>query len=129
MSNALLRVSTDSAAHWTSVRQVNYVYYSVSGDSNGSINDLKTAVVEDGAGNPIYTMYYRYYTTSDIASSLPGFVHGLKYTVGPQGYARLLAANSVTDPSSLSNSLVAVYASKYFEYDSSRRVTKEITQA
>jgi hypothetical protein len=50
-------------------------------------------------------------------------MHGLKYVVGPEAYGRMVAG-SLT-PETASDGEVALYADKYFEYDSSRRVTLE----
>ena len=103
------------------IRQVAYTYYPAS-DSHGATNDLKYAVIEDPSATTIDTYYYRYY----IANTSPGFIHGLKYAVNPASYTRLLAANSVGNPDSLTDAEVATYADNYFEYDSNRMVTKEI---
>jgi len=128
ISTALLRRSSDGV-NWTPIRQVSFTYYG-SSESYGSLNDLKSMVVKDASGNVISTRYYRYYTQDDITNhGAPGFVHGLKYVINAQSYTRLLAANSVTNPDTLTDTQVATYANKYFEYDSgTRAVTKEIAQ-
>ena len=126
LDRVTLRSSTSaSPGSWTIIRQASYLYYQ-SSDTAGSLNDLKTAVIGDGASPPntIDTYYYRYYTSS---SSI-GFVHGLEYVVNPQSYSRMSAAYTFTDPNSLSDTEVATYADNYFQYDSSRRVSEEIAQ-
>ena len=47
----------------------------------------------------------------------------------PESYARLAADPNVSDPLIASDFYVAQYADNYFEYDSQRRVTKEIVEA
>jgi hypothetical protein len=116
-SNVTLRRQTDGGP-WAVVRQVDYSYYET-GEAHGNPNDLKTAVVKDGAGNILDTSYYRYYPNA-------GSFDGLKYVFNPQSYARLAAA--VGDPLAATDDQVAPYADNYFEYDPLRRVTKEIAQ-
>src|SRR5262249_6438405 len=85
-------------------------------ESCGSLNDLKTAKTQtwDGsAWQDTGTSYHRYYT-----SSL------LKYVVNPASYARLVAASY--DPLTAADSVIAPYADHYFEYDASRRCTKDV---
>jgi len=67
-----------------------------------------TAQVEDGSGNVLDTMYYRYYT-SNVS---PGYTHGLKYYFDPQSYARLVAAYPT--PGTATDTQVAPYANNYF---------------
>src|SRR5439155_10135664 len=79
-----------------------------------------------GSNNVIDTDYYRYYTSADAGTV--GYVHGLKYLFSPQSYARLAAG--VSSPLTATDTQVAAYADKYFEYDpSSQRVTKAVIQA
>ena len=113
---SLRRLGADGT--WTVVRQVDYTYYN-SGEAYGNPGDLKTAVVEDGAGNALDTSYYRYYP------SYGGF-DGLKYVFNPDSFARLSAA--VADPFTATDQQVAAYADNYFEYDAERRVSKEVAQ-
>jgi hypothetical protein len=63
--------------------------------------------------------YYRYYKAGDGN----GFAHGLKYLVDADGYARLVAA-SIT-PETADNTYIASVARQYFEYDGSKRDTKQ----
>src|SRR5262249_12992897 len=85
VSSAALRRSTDSGSTWSTVRQVQYTYYS--GEAHGNTGDLKLALVQDGSGNTLDTTYLRYYT-----GEANGYVHGLKYVFRPEDYARLTAA-------------------------------------
>jgi len=50
----------------------------------------------------------------------------MKYVFNPQAYARLVGA--VADPFTADDGTVAPYADNYFEYDSTKRVTKEVVQ-
>jgi RHS repeat-associated protein len=107
-------------------RQANYTYYG-SGDPNGLLGDLQSVVIEQWNATSlewetIKTSYYRYYTSA----ASPGFEHGLKYVVGGQAYAEMVAAGLT--PETATDAQVAMYADNYFEYDSSRRVTLEETQ-
>jgi RHS repeat-associated protein len=113
---SLRRLGTNGT--WTIVRQVHYAYYNT-GEANGNPGDLKTAVIEDGAGNVLDTSYYRYYP------SYGGF-DGLKYVFNPQSFARLSAV--VANPFTASDQQAAPYADNYFEYDAERRVSKEVAQ-
>jgi hypothetical protein len=111
------------AGSWTEIRRVKYAYYG-SGESNGLLGDLKTATVQvlvSSVWTDQETSHYRYYV--DAAGGI-GFAHGLKYVLGPEAYRRLAA---VTDPVTATNTQVAQYADFYFEYNSDRRVTKEVT--
>ncbi|HEY5313267.1 MAG TPA: RHS repeat domain-containing protein, partial [Pirellulales bacterium] len=104
------------------VRRATYSYYD-SGDLNGSIGDLKTAVQQvynASTWQTLGTCYYRYWTGTGGG---PGFAHGLKSVFQPASYAALYAAHG--SPESLSDATVARYADNYFEYDSYDRVTRE----
>lgn len=120
LANVTLRRKVD-AGEWTTVRQVQYTYYN--GTQNyGNLGDLKTAIVEDGAANPLETSYYRYYTSGESG----GYQHGLKFAFRADSYARLVAA--VGDPTTATDSAVAPYANNFFAYDSQYRATEEIAQ-
>ena len=95
-----------------------------SGDSFGTGGDLKRVTVQSwnagtSAWEDVQSSYYRYYKAGDAN----GFEHGLKYVVGPEAYARMVAAG--LSPITTSDTNVAAYADHYFEYDSSKRVTRE----
>jgi len=108
-----------------SQRRCLYTYYGTS-ESYGLQWDLKTVEIEvydaaSAAWQNVQTSYYRYYTTNGE----DGFKHGLKYLVGGEAYARMVAAG--LDPATAGNAAVEAYADYYFAYDSSRRVTGEQT--
>jgi RHS repeat-associated protein len=120
-NNVTLRRQVDGGA-WTVVRQVDYTYYKT-GEANGNPTDLKTAIVEDAAGNALDTTYYRYWPR--VGSGATAF-DGLKYVINPRSYARLAAA--VGDPLSASDQDVAAFADNFFQYDDQKRVIKEVAQ-
>jgi hypothetical protein len=97
------------------IREVDYTYYGVNGinePNNGNLGDLRTATIRDGSGNILDVSYYRYYVTS----SPTGYMHGLKYALGPQSYARAAAAGF--QPESSTDDQIKPYADYYFEYGS-----------
>jgi len=100
--------------------------YFVTGDTFGSVGDLKTVKLQQwnagtSAWDDLGTSYYRYYKSGDAH----GFAHGLKYVVGPEAYARMLAAQPPITPETATDTQIASYADHYFEYDTSNRVTLE----
>jgi hypothetical protein len=103
------------------VRAVLYTYYTDS-DTHGQAGDLQTAVVQDADDNVIDTTYYRYW----ISTGSGGVPHGLKYAFGPASFGRL--AGAVSDPLTATDTEVAPFADRYFEYDSGRRVTSVTAQ-
>jgi RHS repeat-associated protein len=112
---------------WSVVRQVVYKYYNGT-EPFGNATDLKTATIEDTAGNALDTTYYRYYTPGDIhdgQGNTIGYVHGLKYVFDPQSFARLAA---VGDPFGATDAEVAPYADNSFEYNDQHQATKEVAQ-
>ncbi|MCG8650769.1 MAG: DUF6531 domain-containing protein, partial [Pirellulales bacterium] len=123
---ATLRKSTDSGSTWTDIRRAKYDYYTgneAAGEAHGTSNDLKlvtTQVKQSGNWEDVSKSYYRWYKLGETG----GFEGGLKYVVGPQAYADMLADNLT--PESASNNDVAAYADHYFEYDTDKKVTKEI---
>jgi GT2 family glycosyltransferase len=114
-----------NAGAWTDIRRVFYEYYA-DAESFGSEGDLKRARLQVPQGSVWADSeidYYRYYK-----SGAPhGFEHGLKYVVGPKAYARMTADG--IDPLTATNGQVAQYADHYFEYDASRRATKEVVDS
>ena len=105
----------------TSVRRVKFNYYG-SSESNGSLGDLKLVTVQQFDGSTwtdLNHTHYRYYL--DLEAD--GFEHGLKFEVGPEAYARMVA-DGLT-PTTATNAQVANYADKYFEYDVDKHVTLE----
>lgn len=96
------------------VRKALYTYYGAA-DSRGNAGDLASVQIlmicpESGFEMNVSHSGYRYYVPGDTG----GFVHGLKYVIGPAAWERM------PDPASGDP---ADYADHYFEYDSARRVT------
>ncbi len=105
-----------------------YDYYTADETDKGLVGDLKRATIERCTANcfsgsptwvPWMRTYYRYYTST---SSI-GMPHGLKYVLEPEGYARMEGVP--LDPLTATDAQLAPYADYYFEYDSSKRVTRE----
>lgn len=117
----------------TDVSRVTYTYYDT-GSSFGRNGDLRTAETElwsDTEWISTGTAYYRYgFGGSSSSSSSSGGAnlgHSLlRYVLGPAAFERLCADPGVSDPFTASNSIVALYADHYYEYDGERRVTKEM---
>ncbi|MEM7392305.1 MAG: hypothetical protein AAF492_08135, partial [Verrucomicrobiota bacterium] len=80
---------------WESLRQICYLYYTT-GDTHGSLNDLKAAQVKvpDGSGGlvTVSSQYVQYYTSG----SPNGSEGQIRLYVGPEAYAELL--NQGVDP-------------------------------
>ncbi|GAA5142419.1 hypothetical protein GCM10023213_28340 [Prosthecobacter algae] len=105
------------------VRQVIYRYYS-EGQAGGLSRDLQQVTIREyntlsSAWQTLRRQAYRYYTTNAPG----GCTHGLKYELGPESYARMVASG--LDPLSSSDTEWAAYADKHFRYDASRRVVRE----
>ncbi len=112
ISNVTMKNSTGGSGI---VRQVAYAYYdSITDTAGGSATDLKSATIEDGAGNPIDTTFYRYVGGT------------LTMVFNPDAYARVIAAG--LDPGADSDTVLAPFASQHFSYDGSDRVIKEVVQ-
>ncbi len=122
------RLVRDGVGH--PLRRWLFAYHS-GGDAAGSLNDLKTAEEQvwdaaasawAGAGK----RYFRYYK----ANSSIGFVHGLRYVLDADGYARLSALG--LDPESVAlvpDAVLADFASEFYEYDASKRPSKVVKRA
>jgi YD repeat-containing protein len=111
-------------------RRVRFEYYG-SGEANGSPNDLKRVVSQfkcptNWTDHDV--QYFRYYGGASSSSSSSGglseFAHGLKLAVGPQAYFRGTGQSVNWDTAT--DATVKTYADHYVEYDSSRRVTKNV---
>lgn len=122
-------ISATLVINSANVRRALFEYHD-NGSASGVLGDLKKVAVETwrtpcGGGaadwSPVQKTYYRYYTTG----SATGYARGLKYVVNPEAYARMVAAS--LNPDTATDAEVAAYADHYFEYDSTRRVTKEAT--
>ena len=112
------------AAAEVPVLRAEYTYHTGS-TTFGNLGDLKSVItrqfdgadwIEDGG------FYYRYY--KDSAGGI-GFQHGLKYVLGADAAQRMSPLN----PRTVTDAVLAGYADLYFEYDGSRRVTKEVVNA
>ncbi len=119
-ANGLLASVTHSATasgSTTDVRRSLYTYFDGS-NSRGNRGDLESATVEAWCGTnsawmPVSRSCYRYYTPGLTG----GFVHGLRYAVGPAAFDRMVAAGLdplADDPSE--------YADHHLEYDARKRV-------
>jgi hypothetical protein len=133
------RVEVATLSIWTQgaqnperfVARALYEYYTSDETDKGLVGDLKRVTIQRCAGNctsqsPTWqdwlVSYYRYYTSS---SSI-GVPHGLKYVLEPEGYHRMSDPNlGDMDPLTASDAQLAPYAEFYYEYDGSRRVTRE----
>ncbi len=127
------------AGSWQNISRALYTYYSAN-EPYGLEEDLKTAITEQWDGSTWQntgTNYYRYYKTltgessSSSSSSSSGgqdFAHQLKYILNKEAYNKLAADPNVSDPLTATDAQVAQYADFYYEFDSQRRVTKEIIQ-
>jgi RHS repeat-associated protein len=122
-------ISATLIVNTANVRRALFEYHD-NGATNGVIGDLKQVAIETwqapcgggaAAWSPVRKTYYRYYT----ASSATGYARGLKYVVNPDAFARMTAAS--LNPDTATDAQVAAYADHYFEYDSTQRVTKEVT--
>ncbi len=116
------RISRDGVMQ--SVKRWSYTYHTGT-DSTGNLNDLKTASEEvfnaqTGEWESLYTTYYRYYTED----SSEGFKYGLRFTLNPQDYARMVQDGYPPEDVNVSpDSLLATYATSYRQYDAQQRVT------
>lgn len=124
LASVTLRRRDSISSSYATVRTVAYTYYDGT-TSNGNLGDMRSVVVTDyqgGSGVTVDTSFYRWYKTDSSTS----YVGGLKYFFDNESYARLQQATG--NAFGVSDSVAAPYATNYYEYDSSRRVTKEIAQ-
>lgn len=142
LKDLTLRRKVDAGA-WTNISKVVYTYYDYD-SSHGGWEDLETVTTQqwvNGAWNDTGTSYYRYYlelpsgNSSSSSSSLsssggaigsPARVRLLKYVVEPAAYSRM--EDDSINPLIASDIQLALYANYYFEYDTQRRVTKEMVE-
>lgn len=127
------------AGAWENVSRALYTYYGAN-EAYGLDEDLKTATTQQWNGSTWQdtgTSYYRYYksltsggssSSSSSSSGDGGFAHQLKYILNKEAYNKLAADPNVSDPLTATDAQVAQYADYYFEFDSQRRVTKEMIQ-
>ena len=117
----------------TTIASENYYYYDTGDTTYGNLGDLKLAVLNDAAGHPVDTTYYRYYTSSDdtAGGKTIGYVGGLQYMLTNDSYQRLLASVGGSGPSdvySLTPSQISAYADVQLQYGSNQRITQLISQ-
>lgn len=126
------------AGSWENVSRALYTYYGAN-EAYGLDEDLKTATTQQWDGSAWQdtgTNYYRYYKTLNSGSSSSssssggdnGFAHQLKFILNKEAYNKLAADPNVSNPLTATDAQVAQYADFYFEFDSQRRVTKEMIQ-
>jgi len=114
---------TISGGVTTTHRQALYDYFPI--DSTISPEgDLERVTIEDGSGNIIDRVYYRYYFGTEITNC---YEHALKYVINEREYDLMVGAG--LDPMTATDAQIANYASHYFEYDrTSQMVTKHTIQ-
>lgn len=116
------RISRDGVVQ--PVKRWSYTYHT-GVDSTGNLNDLKTASeqwfnIQTGEWESLYTTYYRYYTED----TSEGFKYGLRFTLNPQDYARMVQDGYPPEDVTISHdSLLADYATSFRQYDLQQRVT------
>lgn len=116
------RISRDGVSQ--PVKRWLYTYHSGT-DTTGNLNDLKTAAeaiynIQTSEWETLYTTYYRYYTED----SAEGFKYGMRFTLNPQDYARMVAAGYPPENPNVSpDSLLATFATSFRQYDPQRRIT------
>ncbi len=118
-------VTREGSEH--NVRRVSYTYYGLESD-HGNPRDLQSVDVEEWDGDDWFSIrksWYRYYRPN----AEKGFVHGLKYFMGPESVRRMVALGvdpeTAPDEDDGETLGVAGFADLYFEYDGQRRVTFE----
>lgn len=109
----------------TPVRRLKFAYYGA-GDSHGGMGDLKRVtlqMLDDEGWQDLQHTLFRYYLSGDAH----GVAHGMKFQVLPESYQRMV--NAGLSPETATDAQMANYADYYFEYDGSRRVTRETVDA
>ena len=115
------KIKTGSS--FTTSRVLAYTYYDGT-NSDGSAGDIRTAAITDGSGNTIQSEYYRYY----LAGDPNGDVHQLKYKLGNDSLARIVAAYPTTSLDSLTDAQIAPYADIALGYNSADQVVSRTLQ-
>ena len=110
--------------------KVEYEYY-VDADAYGDDGDLKlvtiTTPLTDSGVEDVRKKHYRYWEGAFHATTNPGHVHALKYFVDFEGARRYdwdQDSNLDEDYLTASNASLESYASAYFEYTASHRVSE-----
>ena len=99
------------------VRRASYDYYADNA-RHGNVNDLMRVTIQQKNGDRWENMgvtYYRYYKPGESG----GFACGLRYAVGPHGYAQMVKAG--INPETASNAQVARHADNHFQYHEASR--------
>lgn len=119
------------AGSWTPIHRTEFTRYGAS-ESYGTLGDVKVRIEQepDGSGGWIdnTARYFRYYKSGDTN----GTTGDVKFIVEPDGVKRLLGAlssSSLSDLPTANNTQVGTYASMYYEYDGSHRVTTAAAMA
>lgn len=130
-----VKAETKSGGTWASptgvtiVGQVDYSYY-VDADTDGDKGDLKvvtkTTPQTDSGIDVVKKLHYRYYEGSYNASTNPGYPHLLRLVVGEEGCRNFDYSDATFDDDFLAATVATLepYASAYFEYDTSYRITE-----
>ncbi len=124
------------AVDGTPLRAVAFDYYST-GDTRGNAGDLEGVELSqwDGADwQSLRRSHYRYYVSVgplDPDQATPpvpdtGFIHGLRYVVGPEAYARMVIDGYPPEEATVAE--IRNYADNRFTYDTSKRVTMEVVR-
>ena len=113
------------------VARVAYGYYPDSPSSTyGEPGDLRTATVTlpltDTAINDVRVQHYRYWEGSYDADTNPGYPHAIQLVVQAEGARRYEFQDANFDDDILTETTANLrsFASAYFEYDSSRRISE-----
>ena len=103
----------------TSVENVSQVNYTFTTDGQRNLQTATTQIWKNGGWVTRGTYYYRYGSGT----------HLIKFALDPGSFERLSADPGVTDPLTAPDSIVALYADYYFEWNGSRQVTREVVKS
>ncbi len=107
------------AGSWTTDRTTTLDYYSGSGDSGGTDNELKLVTTKDSSNNVLTNAYFRYWATGQTN----GYNQAVKYVLYGANYDRMVQAGYT--PTTATNGQLDSFANHYFEYDDQFRANKE----
>ncbi len=108
------------AGSWTTDRTTTLDYYSGSGDSAGTDNELKMVTIKDASNNVLSNAYFRYWATGQTN----GYNQAVKYVLYGSNYNRMVQAGYT--PATATNGQLDGFVNNYFEYDDQFRANKEI---